>query len=339
MPTPAFALFYEKTDITASLKDNLIELSFIDYMEGESDELSVTFFDEEGKWIKDWFPTQGDKLHLQLGYEGRLVSVGSFEIAEIDYAHDQGGSVVSLKALATGLKKSNRTLKPRAFENTTLANIVGEVAKKQGLKLVGNIDPLPVQRITQYQETDLQFLTRLAKLYGYYFKIQGQSLVFYKRTDLETGNVVRTIDFSEVLNLSLKDRITRAYQYVTVQGFDANTKKTFTAKIKAKPARADFKQAKDENGDTLSLSVRAESQAQVDAIANANLAQNRETNQAGNLKLVGDPCLVAGQIITLSGVGVFNGKHLVTKAIHSLSRTEGYTTELDFRLVEFSGKI
>lgn len=70
--TPDFSLFYEKTNITADIEPSLLELTYTDYLEGQSDELSVSFEDISGKWIRQWFPTQGDKLKAAIGYQASL---------------------------------------------------------------------------------------------------------------------------------------------------------------------------------------------------------------------------------------------------------------------------
>ena len=85
--TPDFSLFYEKTNITAEIEPSLLELTYTDYLEGQSDELSVSFEDISGKWIRQWFPTQGDKLKAAIGYQGEsLVQIGAFEIDEVNMA-------------------------------------------------------------------------------------------------------------------------------------------------------------------------------------------------------------------------------------------------------------
>ena len=89
--TPDFSLFYEKTNITADIEPSLLELTYTDYLEGQSDELSVSFEDISGKWIRQWFPTQGDKLKAAIGYQGEsLVQIGAFEIDEVEYGYRPG---------------------------------------------------------------------------------------------------------------------------------------------------------------------------------------------------------------------------------------------------------
>ena len=120
---PDFVLSYEDKDITADVAPYLISFSYTDYLEGQSDELQVEFEDADGRWLRNWYPDQGDALSLSLGdqFTG-LLSFGKFEIAEIEYNHPP--STVSLKALSTGITKSSRTLRGKAYENTTLAAIV-----------------------------------------------------------------------------------------------------------------------------------------------------------------------------------------------------------------------
>ncbi|TRC64723.1 hypothetical protein FEA35_00165, partial [Mannheimia haemolytica] len=85
------------------------------------------FEDIQGKWIRQWFPTQGDKLKAAIGYQGEfLTDIGEFEIDEVEYSYKP--STINLKALSTGISKANRTLKPKAYENTTLAQVVAKVA-------------------------------------------------------------------------------------------------------------------------------------------------------------------------------------------------------------------
>ena len=103
--------------------------------------------------------------------------------------------------------------------------------------------------------------------------------------------------------------------------------------------RPKVNQAIDENGDTLNITVRGESQEQVDSIAKAALAKKRENNQAGRLTVLGDPLLVAGQTIELTGLGVFTGKYLISRATHRLTRFNGYTTDLEIRMTEYLGVI
>lgn len=184
--SPDFVVKYEQKDITADIAPYLVSFSYTDYLGGQSDELQLDFEDTDGRWLRTWYPEQGDTVSLSCGdqFTGQ-VSWGNFEIAEIEWQRSvRGGDTVSLKALSTGITKSNRTLKAKAYENTTLAAIVRLVAKRLHLSVSGTVADIPIRRVTQYQERDVEFLTRLAAEYGHTFKIVGNTLVFESREAL-----------------------------------------------------------------------------------------------------------------------------------------------------------
>ena len=128
-----------------------------------------------------------------------LVSVGKFEIAEIEY--NRPPSRVSLKALSTGITKSNRTLRGKAYENTTLAAIVRQIAGRLKLEITGTVKDIPIKRVTQYQERDVEFLTRLAKEYGHSFKIVGKKLVFTDNDALKQRPAVAVLKPEDIIRV------------------------------------------------------------------------------------------------------------------------------------------
>lgn len=331
---PDFSLFYEKADITVEIEPYLIELSYTDYLEGQSDELTVQFEDIAGKWIRGWFPTQGDRLIAALGYQGQqLIEIGAFEIDEVEYQYKP--SIITLRALSTGMSRANRTLKPKAYENTTLVQIVAEVAGRLKLKLVGKIKAIPIQRITQYQERDVEFLMRLAYEYHHSFKIVGEQLVFTDKAELGQEEAVLILDESDTISLRLRDRIKDTAKAVNLSGYDANGKKVIKKSKKATALRQEFEQARAATEDELMIVTRGESQEQIDARADAALAEQNEDQCAGDIRLLGNPQLVAGATIILRNLGVFSGKYLIKSSRHSMSRFQGYITDIEVRMLEF----
>lgn len=331
---PDFTLFYEKTNITADIEPSLIELTYTDYLEGQSDELSVQFEDINGKWIRQWFPTQGDKLKAAIGYQGEpLVEIGAFEIDEVEYGYRP--SSITLRALSTGVSKSNRTLKPKAYENTSLAQVVAMVAERLKLKVVGKIRQIPIKRITQYQERDVEFLARLAREYHHSFKIVGNQLVFTDKDELGQTEPIAVLDETQCISIRLRDRIKDTAKQVEIKGFDTSGKKVVKKSKKATALRPKMKQAQAASGDTLKITTRGESQEQIDARGDAALSEQNEDQSAGDITLIGNPKLVAGSTILLKNLGVFSGKYLIKQSRHSILRSQGYTTNIEVRMLEF----
>ena len=330
---PDFTLSYENKDITGDIAPYLISFVYTDYLEGQSDELQVEFEDVDGRWLRGWYPEQGDALALSLGdqFTG-LVDLGSFEIAEIEYNHPP--STVSLKALSAGITKASRTLKGRAYENTTLAEIVRQVAGRLKLQPDGQVKDIKIKRVTQYQERDIEFLSRLAKEYGHTFKVVGDKLVFADNSTLKEREAVVVLSPEDMTRIRLRDLIKGVPTQVEMRGYDPKTKKTVSATRKTKSLRPKSKRG--HTGDTLKIVPnKGESQTQLNARADAALADAQDDQCAGTITLFGNALLVAGQTVRLKNMGKFSGKYLVKQARHEYRSNSGYTTELEIKMIEY----
>lgn len=329
---PDFVLEYEQTDITADIRPYLLSLSYVDFLGGQSDELQVAFEDVDGRWLNTWYPEQGDRLRVSLGdqFTG-LVDWGSFEIAEIEYSHPP--SVVTVKALSTGISRANRTLQPKAYENTTLADIVRAVAKRLKLSVTGTVADIRIGRVTQYQERDIEFLTRLAREYGHTFKIVDKTLVFHANAELAQSEPVAVLLPEDITRIRMRDLIKGVPDEAVVTGYDAKNKTVRQSRRKSKPVRG---RAKHAPTDTLKIVAnRGESEQQMVARADAALADAQQNQIAGSLDMVGNAKLVAGQVVQIKGYGKLSGKYLVKQARHDLSRNRGYTVSLDVKMVAY----
>ena len=329
---PDFTLAYEGKDITADIAPYLLSLSYTDFLEGQSDEVQAEFEDTDGRWLRGWYPEQGDRLTLKLGDRlTGLVALGSFEIAEIEYSRPP--AVVRLKALAAGISKAHRTLQPKPYRNTTLAAVVRTVAGRLKLKVTGTVSDIKIKSVMQYQERDVEFLSRLAKMYGHVFKITGDTLVFDAKAGLAKREETVVLRPEDIIRVRLRDLIKGVPEAAVVRAYNPKSKKTVLAARKAKPRRPQAKRGT--GADTLKIIPnRGESQHQLNARADAALADAQEEQCAGDITLTGNALLVAGQTVRLKDFGKFSGKYLVKQARHELGRG-GYTTDLEIKMVEY----
>lgn len=330
---PDFVIKYEQKDITLDIKPGLISIEYTDYLGDQSDELSVTFEDVDGKWLRAWYPNQGDALSLSIGdqFTG-LINLGSFEIAEIEY--DVMPSVMTLKALSTGITRAHRTLQPKSYEHTTLAKIVRMVAKRLKLSVSGTVADIKIERVTQYQERDIEFLTRLARQYGHTFKIVNKTLVFMANAELAKQEPVAILQPEEIKSARFRDLIKGVPAKAVVTGYDTKTKKVRKVTRKAKSLRRRAKRAT--TSDTLKIVAnKGESDQQMAARADAALTDAQQSQVSGSLTLFGNAKLVAGQVIQLKNLGQMSGKYLVKQARHELRRNSGYGVSLDIKMLEY----
>lgn len=170
---------------------------------------------------------------MYIGYVGeKLLNCGVFEIDEIEFSTPP--DVLIVKAIATGITKSLRQNNSVAYENKNLKQIANEIAKKHNLTLVGEIDDIRVERITQNKQRDLTFLKTLAEQYGYIFKITDNQLVFYKTQKLIDAKSAKIINRSECSRINLREKTSQNYKAVTVSYHNPKTGKTITATAKMK---------------------------------------------------------------------------------------------------------
>ena len=315
MLTPIFELFYEKKNITKDVSPYVTAISYTDVEHGESDEIEIIFEDSEKKWQDVWLPTKGDSLRLYLGYkEEKLLNCGIFEIDEHEYSAPP--DTITVKGLATGIKKPLRQKNSVGYENKTLKQIAKEIADKHNLTLVGNIEDVRVDRITQNKERDLTFLTKLAEQYGYIFKIAENNLVFYDVQKLKGAKPVQIFYKSDISRISLREKTSQMYKSVQVTYYDPKKKKNVSASAKNENV---------EKGDTLKITTRCSDRKQAILKAKSALG-TANTKIKGQLDFVGNPYLVAGVNIELKGIGHFSGKYHITRAHHTLDRMSGYKT-------------
>lgn len=320
MLIPIFKIEYNQKDITKDVSNQVLNIEYTDFEHGQSDEITITFDDTQKLWQNSWIPAKGDSLRVFIGYEGeKLLNCGIFEIDEIEFATPP--DVLTIKAIATGITKALRQNNSVAYENKTLKQIASEVAQKHSLTLVGEIEDVRVERITQNQERDLTFLKKLAEQYGYIFKIAEDNLVFYKTEKLTGADAAKILYKSDLSRITLTEKTSKNYKSVTVNYHNPKTGKKVTAT------------AKNENcvkGDTLKINERCENKQQALLKAKAALAKGNNTIE-GSIDLVGNPNLVAGLNVELKDLGYFSGKYHITQTRHFIDRTAGYGTGLEVK--------
>lgn len=318
MLIPIFELFYDKKNITKDVSPYVTSIEYTDVEHGESDELLISFEDSEKLWQGAWIPSKGDCLRAYIGYEAeKLLNCGTFEIDELEY--DTPPDVITVKGLATGIKKPLRQKNSQGYENKTLKQIAKEIAEKHGYTLVGEISGIRVDRITQNKERDLSFLTKLAEQYGYIFKIAENNLVFYDVSKLKGAKSTQIFYKSDLTHINLREKTSQKYKAVQVSYFDPKKKKTVKATARNESVV---------KGDTLKINARCTDRKQAIVKANAALG-TADTKIEGTLDFVGNPYLIAGLNIELKGVGHFSGKYHIKQARHRLDRASGYTTSCE----------
>lgn len=324
---PAFTLWYQQKDITNDIAPYVTSVTYTDSIKNESDSIEVRLDDTDGRWMDQWYPGTGDTLSLKLGYLGEMLfDCGTFSIDEIEVSSPP--SEVMIRGVATSVNRALRTKSNRGFEDTTLAAIATRIAKKHQLMLVGKIQIIKIDRVTQYAETDVAFLKRLASEYGYVVKVVSDQLIFSHLATLRNQASVRQIKPTDVARFSLSDTISHVYKNAKTKYQKGSEKKLMVYEANG-GANNEMKSAGAEtSADTLKVNVRAADASGARMKTDAALDAHNEKQQKGSMTLMGSPQLAAGNKVELVSFGQLSGHWLIESARHALERGSGYTTEI-----------
>lgn len=319
-------ILYNSKDITKNVSSFLERFTYTDNASGKADEISLVFNDNDGLWASEWYPVKGDQLQVRFGYENQIVDGGTFEIDEISISGFP--RKLDLRAISASANKALRTKKSKVSENKTLRQLVQAVADSNGLTVLGQISDIPINRTTQNKETDLRFLQRIGKEYGYIFSVKNETLVFTLVYDLEGQNSVETVDLLSCSNYSFTDKLVETYKNADASYTNPQTGQTAKAtSITDEGATAGT------SSDVLIVRTKAENKQQAEAKAKAAAYFANTLGQTGRLSLEGNPVLVAGNNIELASFGALDGKFQILSSTHTIERTGGYKTSIEVKRV------
>lgn len=314
-----YELLYAGRTITADIMPFVIGITFSDRAKNESDEIEISLDDTQANWQSSWFPVQGETISLLITKRNKTLNCGNFVIDEITGNFSESGDEISIKAIGTGINKALRTISNYAHENKTIREIVNAIASKHGLNVSGHIPNITLQRKTQYNQTDLQFLKSLSEKYGFTFTIKGNQLIFTESFQHESDDVELYFDRHQISSLSIVDKSTKKYRDAILKYHHPQTKKAITYRT----SETNFP---NNSSDTLVLHTRVENERQAEQILKSALHAANSLKQEGTIELPGNPEVVSGRKINITGFGLFSGDYYVLETTHSVSREGDYTT-------------
>jgi uncharacterized protein len=182
---PAFQIIVGGEDATGPIADRLLSLSITDEDGEKADRLELQIDDRDGALA---YPDMEAELEVSLGFLlSGLSFMGKFSV---DGVSGEGPrQTLKITATAADMKGDIRSPKTRAFENKTLADIVATIAGEAGLKPLTSesLSSTFYAFIAQTSESNLHFLTRLAKPLDATAKPAGGALIVQRRGESKTA--------------------------------------------------------------------------------------------------------------------------------------------------------
>ncbi len=340
----AVEIAFGGTDITASIRPYLLSMSYTDNEEDETDDLQLTLQDRSRIWMERWLldtveaAASGvlkiDAVILQENQRSdgwdRILPCGQFELDSVAASGPPG--TIAIKGTSLPYSATIRqTKKNRAWEGYRLSGIAREIAAANGMICMyeSAFDPR-YDRVEQLYTSDIEFLSGLCHDAGISLKATDSILVLFDQAAYEAKEGVYTIrrgDGSYTryrLNTGTADT---QYASCRVSYPNPATGQCITA-----TARVSDYNAKSKNSQQLEISARVGSIGEAKILAEKHLRMRNRYAQTASFTLVGNPNLVAGVTLYLEDWGAFDGKYIVSQAIHTVSGS-GYTTQLKLRKV------
>ncbi|PPK37543.1 late control protein [Pseudomonas laurylsulfatiphila] len=173
---PLFRIVADGADITSLINDRLVSLQLSDRPGMASDSFELRIDDRDGAVS---LPVRGASIEVYLGYAGAdLTRMGRYTVDEVAVSGPPDTLVISGKA--SDMRGSGKTTRSGSWENVSLAQIVGDVAARNGWQPSCPVDTR-VPRMDQLNESDFNFITRLAKKHDCTAKVADGKLLVLPR--------------------------------------------------------------------------------------------------------------------------------------------------------------
>ncbi|MDQ4048377.1 MAG: VgrG-related protein [Actinomycetota bacterium] len=273
----------------------------------------------------------GKRLEIRLGAREALVTTTLFrgEIVTLEPQFAAGGVELLVRAFDRShrLHRSRRT---RTFQNQTISDIVAKVVTEAGFEARCEASGSPLEFMQQNNETDWDYVWRLAQRIGFEFVIEDGTAHFRRPAavdpvQLEWPKTVR----------SFRPRLTSVQQVdaVSVRAFDPKTKTVIESQASSPRQIAQIGVKRDEiknkfAGATVHVATEpATTSAEADAIAQALLDRLANAYIAADGVTEGNPRIKAGVTVRVTGVGTrFSGTYRVQTSTHVLRGGSTYET-------------
>lgn len=316
--TPVSGLFWEK----------LIRVDITDREGSRSDTIELELEDGPPHIA---IPQDGDLIQAWLGYEETGVEyMGAYKIADVDV--DILPWKIKVRGEAADMTAPLKEHRERHWDDATLKDIVGDVAKDAGLtpQVAGSLGSFKYKWWGQQNASGLHMLEDLAARHNALFTIKDGKLIFAERGSGQTPGgaslaalvVVPTMIVKGTCQVSFQKRT--KHKDVSAEHYDRDD-----AKRKRETEKGEDKT---EAGYTLRHGFGSKDEAKRAAKSRSKYLKREGVRTA--VEIEGNPTAKAGRPMTYAGCrpGVDGIQFVIEEAKHSFSKGRSYRTGLKGKL-------
>ncbi|MCH9691012.1 MAG: phage late control D family protein [Gammaproteobacteria bacterium] len=313
------------------INQRLLTWGLVDAAGLQSDQLTLQV-DTEGV---EGLPKEGQTIGLELGYaeDAALTDKGKFKITRLTprLYPDSVTIVATAAAFQVADETEFKRRRSRSFEDITLGDLFRQVIAPHGYspRVATDLGRIKLAHVDQSDETDMSFLTRLAKRYDAVSKPVDQLYVLARRGQVKSlsGQNLPSVRYSlPTNNVPSRSNFIGAeadfasrpgLQGVVVVYWDADAGKEVELRVGESP----FKK----------LRNQYESELQAAEAANGELRKLMRTGVTIRMDVPGNPNLVAEGLLELDNTFpiYMRGRWSLDRVTSRGSRGEGYRCSLE----------
>lgn len=318
----------EKT--AATLNARLIGVEVVDAAGLESDSVRI---DIDASGLDTW-PETGQKIGVSLGYlDTGLQPMGEFRLSRI--AESLLPNTLTLTGTAAPFEAADPTeFKKRrsaTYADTTVLAVVQAIAARHGFtpRIHADLAGQALEHCNQDNETDIRFLSRLAKAFDAVCKPVDKFLVFSRRGQLKSlsGRALvpvlvsfpgaKAVDDLGFTNASIVSGDRNKASGVSVFWYDDATGQDIEVELGSAPRKR--------------LRTTFNSAGEATRQGEAELRRLAREGDKLSLDCPGDPQLAAEGLLQLQGFpsARMNGDWSVDRVTHSYKRNQGYRCRVE----------
>jgi phage protein D len=323
-----FTVTLDGRDLTSVIDPRLMRLSIRECRADEADTLDLVLDDSDGMLE---IPKRGAVLSVAIGWSGQaLVPKGSFTVNEVEHAGTP--DTITVRARSASMTKGMGQRQEKSWHDQTIGDMVRTIAGRHQLtpKVGDQLGKIKIPHIDQTHESDMSFLTRLARRYDAVMTVKEGNLLFLPIGQGLTmsGQELPAIELTRRDGDRHRYHISERENYSAVRAYwhSNGEKKRHTVVVGG-----------EDNHNVKVLPENYASQAEAEAAATAEFERTRRSQATLNYTLaMGEPALRPEVPVAVSGFKpeIDDTDWLVQLVTHTLDDSGGYTCDLELEVMD-----
>lgn len=185
-PTPDFQILVNGTDISPKVKSRLMSLRLTDNRGFEADTVEVQLDDADGELA---MPPKGASMQVRIGWKGSaLIDKGTYTIDELE--HSGPPDSLTIRGKSADMRGTLQQSREQSYHQQNISSIIDTIAARHQLKakISDKLKAEVIEHIDQANESDANFLTRLAEQFDAIATVKNGNLLFLQAGQSNTAS-------------------------------------------------------------------------------------------------------------------------------------------------------